>query len=161
MTLTGVGGVGKTRLALEVAARMSHEFTDGVWVFELATITDPAAVPDAIASALTVAQLPGKSLTDSIATAQEDRVRLLVFDNCEHVVDQCADLVETILAASSTVTILATSREGLGRQRTVMAGAVVDVDSGTGSAAVRLFLERANSVASRLLLTHPGKRTPS
>ena len=156
VTLTGVGGVGKTRLALEVAARMSHEFTDGVWVFELATITDPAAVPDAIASALTVAQLPGKSLTDSIATAQEDRVRLLVFDNCEHVIDAASDLVEALFEHSSTVTVLATSREGLGiANEQLWPVPSLDVGAGSGSAAVRLFLERASSVAPRLLLTNP------
>jgi hypothetical protein len=114
VTLTGVGGVGKTRLALEVAARLAHEFPDGVWFFELAAVTDPAAVPDAVAAVLGIIQQPGKSVASSVAAALEGRVRLLVFDNCEHVLDSVADLAEAILAASATVTILATSREGLG-----------------------------------------------
>ena len=63
MTLTGVGGVGKTRLALEVAARLADEFPDGVWVFELAAVSDPAAVPDAVASVLGITQQPGKSVS--------------------------------------------------------------------------------------------------
>ena len=114
VTLTGVGGVGKTRLALEVAARLADEFPDGVWFFELAAVTDPAAVPDAVAAVLGITQQPGKTVTESVASALEGRVRLLVCDNCEHVVDSVADLVEAILAASATVTVLATSREGLG-----------------------------------------------
>ena len=104
MTLTGVGGVGKTRLALEVAARLADEFPDGVWVFELAAVTDPAAVPDAVAAVLGITQQPGKTVSESVAAALEGRVRLLVFDNCEHVLDAAADLIEAILAHSATVT---------------------------------------------------------
>ena len=85
VTLTGVGGVGKTRLALEVAARLADEFPDGVWLFELAAVTDPAAVPDAVAAVLGVTQQPGKTVSESVAAALEGRVRLLVVDNCEHV----------------------------------------------------------------------------
>ena len=114
VTLTGVGGVGKTRLAVEVAGRLADEFPDGVWFFELAAVTDPAAVPDAVAAVLGITQQPGKSVSESVAAALEGRVRLLVFDNCEHVLDAAADLVEAILAHSATVRILATSREGLG-----------------------------------------------
>ena len=114
VTLTGVGGVGKTRLALEVAAHLADEFPDGVWLFELAAVTDPAAVPDAVAAVLGITQQPGKTVSESVAAALEGRVRLLVFDNCEHVLDAAADLIEAILAHSATVRILATSREGLG-----------------------------------------------
>ena len=114
MTLTGVGGVGKTRLATEVAARLADEFPDGVWFFELAAVTDPAAVPDAVAAVLGITQQPGKTVSESVAAALEGRTRLLVFDNCEHVLDAAADLVEAILAQSATVKVLATSREGLG-----------------------------------------------
>ncbi|HEY6575529.1 MAG TPA: adenylate/guanylate cyclase domain-containing protein, partial [Mycobacterium sp.] len=87
VTLPGMGGVGKTRLALEVATRLVDEFPDGVWVVELAVVTDPAAVPDAVAVALGITRQPGKSVAESVATALEGRVRLLVFDNCEHVLD--------------------------------------------------------------------------
>ena len=99
VTLTGVGGVGKTRLAMEVAARLADEFPDGVWVFELAAVTDAAAVPDAVAAVLGMTQQPGKTVTESVAAALEGRVRLLLFDNCEHVLDATADLIEAILAA--------------------------------------------------------------
>ena len=74
VTLTGVGGVGKTRLALEVAARLADEFPDGVWFFELAAVTDPAAVPDAVAAVLGITQQPGKTVTESVAAALEGRV---------------------------------------------------------------------------------------
>ncbi len=114
VTLTGVGGVGKTRLALEVAAQVVDKFPDGLWVFELAAVADPATVSDAVASVLGITQQPGNSMTDSVATALEGRLRLLVFDNCEHVLNAAADLIEAIVAHSTTVKILATSREGLG-----------------------------------------------
>ena len=158
VTLTGVGGVGKTRLALEVAARLADEFPDGVWFFELAAVTDPAAVPDAVAAVLGITQQPGKTVADSVATALEGRVRLLVFDNCEHVVDSVADLVEAILAASATVTILATSREGLGvSEEQLWRVPSLDVNSGTESAAVNLFVDRAQSVVSDFSLAQPGE----
>src|SRR6201993_3030737 len=103
VTLTGVGGVGKTRLALEVAARLVDEFPDGVWVFELAAVTDPAAVPDAVAAGLGITQQPGKTVSESGAAALAGRVRLLVIDNCEHVLAAVADLIEATLAHSATV----------------------------------------------------------
>jgi predicted ATPase/class 3 adenylate cyclase len=157
VTLTGVGGVGKTRLAVEVAARLADEFPDGVWFFELAAVTDPAAVPDAVAAVLGITQQPGKTVTESVASALEGRVRLLVFDNCEHVVDSVADLVEAILAASAAVTILATSREGLGvSEEQLWRVPSLDVNSGTESAAVNLFLDRAHSVVSDFSLAQPG-----
>ena len=150
VTLTGVGGVGKTRLALEVAGRLVDEFPDGVWFFELAPVTDPAAVPDAVAAVVGITQQPGKSVTESVAAALEGRVRLLVFDNCEHVRDAIADLVEAIFAASATVRILATSREGLGvADEQLWLVPSLDVGAGIDSAAVKLFVERARSVASR------------
>ena len=125
VTLTGVGGVGKTRLATEVATRLADEFPDGVWLFELAPVGDPAAVPDAVAAILGITQQPGKSVSESVATALDGRVRLLVIDNCEHVLGAAGDLIEAILAHSATVKILATSREGLRRRRrTAVAGAV-------------------------------------
>ena len=82
-----MGGVGKTRLATEVATRLADEFPDGVWLFELAPVGDPAAVPDAVAAILGITQQPGKSVSESVATALDGRVRLLVIDNCEHVLD--------------------------------------------------------------------------
>jgi hypothetical protein len=148
MTLAGVGGVGKTRLALEVAARLADEFPDGVWFFELAAVTDPAAIPDAVAAVLGITQQPGKSVSESVAAALEGRVRLLVIDNCEHVLDAAADLIEAILAHSATVRILATSREGLGvPDEQVRPVRSLDAAAGIDSAAVSLFVERAQGIA--------------
>ena len=143
VTLTGVGGVGKTRLALEVAAQISDEFRDGVWVFELAAVTDPAAAPDAVAAVLGITQQPGKTVMESVAAALEGRVRLLVFDNCEHILDAAADLIEAILRQSSTVRIIATSREGLG----VVDEQLWPVRSLEVGTAVDLFVERARNVS--------------
>jgi predicted ATPase/class 3 adenylate cyclase len=147
VTLTGVGGVGKTRVALEVARHLADEFRDGIWVFELAAVTDPAAVPDAVAAVMGIVQQPGRSVSESVAAALEGRSRLLVFDNCEHVVDSVADLVEAILAASSTVKVLATSREGIG----VADERLWRVPSLDDGAAVELFAERAQSAVSGAL----------
>jgi len=144
VTLAGVGGVGKTRLALEVAAQLTRQFPDGIWIFELAAVTDPAAVPDAVATALGIAQQPGKSVSESVACAQEGRVRLLVFDNCEHVVDAAADLIDLILAQSDCVKILVTSREGLG----LAEERIRRVPSLEVAAAVQLFAQRAQAMGT-------------
>ncbi len=158
LTLTGVGGVGKTRLALEVAAHLADEFPDGVWFFDLAAVTDSAAVPDAVAAVLGITQQPGRSVAQSVAAALEGRVRLLVFDNCEHVLDAAADLVEAILAASATTKIVATSREGLGiADEQLWLVPSLDVAAGIDSAAVTLFVERAHSVASRFSVATPDE----
>ncbi len=155
VTLTGVGGVGKTRLALEVAAHLVDEFPDGVWFFELAAVADPAAVPDAVAAVLGITQQPGKSVSESVAAALEGRVRLLVLDNCEHVRDAAADLVEAILAQSASARILATSREGLGvADEQLWLVPSLDVGTGIDSAAVNLFIDRARSVAPRFSLAN-------
>jgi predicted ATPase len=143
VTLTGTGGVGKTRLAVEVAGQLADEFPDGVWIFELAAVIDPAAVPDAVAAVLGITQQPGKSVAESVAAALEGRLRLLVFDNCEHVLGAVADVVEAILANSATVTILATSREGVGVADEQL-WPLPPLDIG---AAVDLFAERAHRLA--------------
>ena len=158
MTLTGVGGVGKTRLAVEVAARLADEFPDGVWFFELAAVTDPAAVPDAVAAVLGITQQPGSSVAQSVAAALEGRVRLLVFDNCEHVLDAAADLIEAILVASATTKVVATSREGLGiADERLWPVPSLDLGAGIDSAAVALFVERAQHVSPRFTVGDAGE----
>jgi predicted ATPase/class 3 adenylate cyclase len=154
VTLTGVGGVGKTRLALEVAARAANDFPDGVWLIELAAVGDPAAVPEAAAAVLGIAQQAGLSVADSVAAALEGRSRLLVFDNCEHVLDAAANQIESILNASTTVRVLATSREGLRvSDEQLWPVPSLDVRTGTDSAAALLFIERAEAVAPSMSLT--------
>jgi predicted ATPase len=144
VTLTGVGGVGKTRLALEIAARSAFAFSDGVFVIELAAVGDPAAVPEAVATALGITQQPGLSVADSVAAALEGRSRLLVFDNCEHVLDAAADMIAAILSQSATVRVLVTSREGLRvADEQLWPVPSLDIDS----SAATLFVERASAVA--------------
>ncbi len=158
VTLTGVAGVGKTRLALEVAGRLVDEFPDGVWFFELAAVSDLAAVPDAVAAVLGITQQPGRSVAESVAAALEGRVRLLVLDNCEHVLEAAADLIEAILAASATTKIVATSREGLGiADEQLWPVPSLDVGAGVDSAAVALFVERAQNVSPHFTVGDDGE----
>ena len=147
VTLTGVGGVGKTRLAVQVAAELVGEFGDGVWLVELAPIGDPAALPDAVASVLGITAQAGRSVTDGIAQALSGRRLLIVLDNCEHVLDAAADLVDAVLAGASTVKVIATSREGLrvGAEQ-LWPVPSLDLEGGSTSAAVELFVERAGAV---------------
>jgi predicted ATPase/class 3 adenylate cyclase len=154
VTLTGVGGVGKTRLAMEVAARLKSAFPDGIWMIELAPVGDPAAVPEATAAVLGITPQAGLSLSDTIATVMEGSSRLLVLDNCEHVLDAAAELIETIIEHSSTVRVLATSREGLGvADEQLWPVPALDVNAGVDSEAATLFAERAQHVAREMALS--------
>ena len=154
VTLTGVGGVGKTRLALEVATRLKSDFPEGVWIIELAPVGDPDAVPEATATALGITQQAGLTLSDTIAAVMEDRARLLVFDNCEHVLEATAELIEKIVERSSTVRILATSREGLRvPDEQLWPVPALDISEGADSDAATLFVERAGHLAPGIAFT--------
>ncbi|MEP7083486.1 MAG: tetratricopeptide repeat protein, partial [Betaproteobacteria bacterium] len=111
VTLLGAGGVGKTRLALKVAAELLDDFSDGVWFVELAPLTDPQLVPQAVASAVGVTEEVGRPLAEALAKFVADRHLLLVIDNCEHVVQACAELTARLLQSGSMLRILASSRE--------------------------------------------------
>ncbi|WP_254389970.1 response regulator [Streptomyces sp. AC550_RSS872] len=114
VTLTGMGGVGKTRLALEVAAASREAFADGVWLVDLAPVSDPSAVAATTAGALRVPDLGALPFTDQLAGYLAGRRVLLVLDNCEHMIDACAELAGTLLSAAPELRILATSRHTLG-----------------------------------------------
>jgi predicted ATPase/class 3 adenylate cyclase/DNA-binding CsgD family transcriptional regulator len=114
VTLTGAGGAGKTRLAVEIAARIAAEFGDGVWYVDLAPITHPGIVPIAVARALGLPDQPGRSTMDTLLRFVRDRQLLVVLDNCEHLLDASAELVVALLGAASGLTVLATSREPIG-----------------------------------------------
>ena len=122
--------------------------------FELAAVTDPASVPDAVAAVLGITQQPGKTVSESVAAAQEGRSRLVVFDNCEHVLDAAADMIEAIFSHSQTVNVLATSREGLrvGDEH-LWAVPSLDLTDGIESSAAALFVERAAAVRQEVPLT--------
>jgi predicted ATPase/class 3 adenylate cyclase/DNA-binding CsgD family transcriptional regulator len=114
VTLTGAGGVGKTRLAIQVAAAMAPEFSDGVWYVDLAPITDPELVPVTVARALGLPDQPGRSTMDTLTRFLADRQMLVVLDNCEHLLDASAALVNALLGAAAGLTFLTTSREPIG-----------------------------------------------
>jgi len=111
VSLTGAGGAGKTRLAVEIAARVAGGFEDGVWYVDLAPVTHPDVVRVAVARALGLPDQPGQSTIDSLVGFLRNRRMLVVLDNCEHVLDACASLVSAVLGSCPEVTLLATSRE--------------------------------------------------
>ena len=157
VTLTGVGGVGKTRLAVQAAAAMLAEFPDGVWLVELAAVGDPDALPDAVLTTVGLVPQPGLTTTSSIAEAFAGRRSLLVLDNCEHVLDAAAELVEALLERDGPAKILATSREGLrvADERLWPVPSLGGRDGG-GAEAVTLFVERARAVEPGFALDAPG-----
>ena len=114
LTLTGAGGSGKTRLALEVAGDLVDTYSDGVWLVELAPLSEEELVPKAVAEALEVAERPGEPLADTLTEVLGTRELLLVVDNCEHLLDATARLADSLLDSCPHVRILATSREALG-----------------------------------------------
>jgi predicted ATPase/class 3 adenylate cyclase/DNA-binding CsgD family transcriptional regulator len=150
VTLTGAGGVGKTRLAIQVAARMTGEFSDGVWYVDLAPITDPAVVPVTVARALGLPDQPGRSTMDTLLRFVRDRQMLVVLDNCEHLLDASAELVVAVLSGAARLTLLATSREAIG-----VAGEVSwRVPSlSLADEAIELFIDRARHARPDFTLT--------
>src|SRR3954469_423352 len=108
VTLTGPGGVGKTRLALEVGRRLMARYPDGVWLVDLSPLTDPALVPRAIASVLGVQETPNRPLAETLVASLRNRCLLLIIDNCEHLVDASARIVESLLRACPHVSVVAT-----------------------------------------------------
>ena len=156
VTLSGVGGVGKTRLALEVGAELSDDFPDGVWLIELAAVADPASVPAAIASAMGITPQGDVQLIDTIADTVAGRRLLLVVDNCEHVLAAAAAAITVILARSGSVKVLATSREYLWvGGETLLSVMPLALDGGVASDAVTLFVERACAVRPGFNLHDP------
>jgi predicted ATPase/DNA-binding winged helix-turn-helix (wHTH) protein len=151
LTLAGVGGIGKTRLALQVACEVLDAYRDGAWLVELGAITDPSLVPTTVAQVLSVQETSGGSLTQTLCGHLKARQLLLILDNCEHVLSACARLAEAILRAAADVTIIATSREPLhivGEQSYLMPtlslpDPTANAEMIGSSEAVQLFVERA------------------
>ena len=140
VTLTGAGGAGKTRLAVEIAARIAPEFPNGVWYVDLAPITYPAVVRVTVARALGLPDQPGRSTMDTLLRFVADRQLLILLDNCEHLLDASAELVVALLAGAPALTVLATSREPIG----VTGEATWRVPSlSVADAAIELFADRA------------------
>jgi predicted ATPase/DNA-binding SARP family transcriptional activator/DNA-binding CsgD family transcriptional regulator len=114
LTLTGAGGSGKTRFALEVARDLVGAYPDGVWLVELAPLSEGKLAPQAVADALGVPEEPGRSLADTLVDALREKKLLLVLDNCEHLIDAAARLADALLPSCPRLRVLATSREALG-----------------------------------------------
>ena len=156
VTLTGAGGSGKTRLSLQCAAELVGSYADGVWFVDLASITDPSLVPVAVASAMGMREGSDADALGFIVAAIAPKSTLVVLDNCEHLIDECVAFVDEVLHKSTTVSVIATSREPLGvsGERVIRVNSlnvpdaddVADgVDAVARSEAVLLFLERARS----------------
>jgi non-specific serine/threonine protein kinase len=163
LTLTGTGGSGKTRLALEIARELYGDYSDGVWLVELAAISDPTLVPQAVASVLSVREQPGQPLLSNLADHLGPLRVLLVLDNCEHLVSACALVADALLRACPELVILATSRQSLGiaGESTFQIPSLtlpdprerLNVELFVQFEAVRLFVERAGFSRPSFALT--------
>ena len=161
VTLTGVGGAGKSRLALQAAGDLLKEYADGAWLVELAPLSEPERVPSAVASGLAIPENPHRPLAETLAEQLQSRQLLLVVDNCEHVLATCADLLASLLSAAPGLRVVATSREGLGVPGEVVIpvpslaipGEVTDVNLLPSFSAIQLFMERAKAVRPDFELT--------
>jgi len=150
VTLTGAGGVGKTRLAVQVAGEVASEFASGVWFVDLAPVTNPVVAPVVLARTLGLADQPGRSTMETVSRFVSNREMLLVLDNCEHLLDATTSLIIALLDAGPGVTVLATSREPVGISGELtwrVPSLSLDGD------AVALFLDRARRARPDLSLT--------
>ena len=163
LTLTGAGGVGKTRLAMRVAQELTGVYGDGEWLVELAALADPALLPRLVAQSLGVPERPGQAAASALSDYLRSRQLLLVLDNCEHLVAACAELAENLLRACPELCILTTSRQPLGVAGETLwrvpslavpdAHSVQGTDEAAGYGAVQLFLDRARSSLPEFRLT--------
>ncbi len=162
LTLTGPGGTGKTRLSLQVAAEVLDVFPDGAWLVELAPLADPALLPQAVASTLGVREQPGRLLVETLLDYLRAKTLLLMLDNCEHLIEACAQLATTLLRACTRLRIVASSREALGvageTAYRVPSLSLPDTQRATPDAlqhseAARLFGERALAAQPRFGIT--------
>ena len=163
LTLTGPGGMGKTRLSLQVAVDVLDTFKDGVWFIELATLTDPALVPITVASVLGVREEHSRPLTATLVNWLRNKQLLLILDNCEHLIEACAEFADRVLHNSRETRILATSRESLAiaGESTYRIPSLeapdpkdqIPLEILSQYAAVRLFVERATQALATFSLT--------
>jgi predicted ATPase/class 3 adenylate cyclase len=161
VTLTGTGGAGKSRLALQVAAELVDEYADGAWLVELASLGDPAQVPSAVCAGLGIVVAPGATPATELSARLRSQSMLLVLDNCEHLIDAVAELLEGLLATAPNLHVLASSQEPLGiagehvfrlPSLAVPADAAPTADAAMTCGAVQLFVERARTAQPSFVL---------
>jgi predicted ATPase/DNA-binding XRE family transcriptional regulator len=170
VTFTGTGGIGKTRLALEVAEMSRAQFPDGVCLVELATLTEPDLVPHVVASSLGVREVPGQPILRTLARVVGESRRLFILDNCEHLLESCARMAEALLQACPHLQLLVTSRAPLRIGAEVVWRvpplaqpplSLLGVEDALDAEAIRLFVERAGAVHSGFALTPASARSVS
>jgi predicted ATPase/DNA-binding CsgD family transcriptional regulator len=162
VTLTGVGGVGKTRLALRVAGELRRAFADDVWLVELAGLDDPQVVAQTVAQVMEIRDFSALPSVDVLIERLRDRNVLIVLDNCEHLLHGCAEVVQALLRSAPGVRVLATSRQPLGvsgeQTMSVPPLSIVDAsESCSEPDAVRLFIERARAILPEFTLTEADR----
>jgi predicted ATPase/class 3 adenylate cyclase len=163
LTLLGIGGLGKSRLSLQVAGEVLDDYPDGVWFVELAPVADPRLVPQVLASLMGVREEAGGTVLEALVKYARDRTLLVILDNCEHLTQACAELARALLEAGSRVKVLASSRERLNlRGETVYPLAPltlpdpaqkIPLDELLQSEAVHLFVDRARAAVPAFELT--------
>src|SRR5688572_29319600 len=163
VTLVGVGGIGKTRLSIQVASSLLNDYPNGTWLVELAPLSDPALVPQAIVTALGLIEQADRSPLRILTDFLQEKGALLILDNCEHLIQTCAQLAETLLHTCPNLHILATSREALGVPGEITFSvptlSVAEIEQSfaietlTKYEAVQLFIERARAALPGFVLT--------
>ena len=163
LTLTGSGGVGKTRLSIQVIAEVLDRFPDGVWFLDLAPISNPALVPNRLANLLGLRESENLSVIDLLINYFHSRTALIIFDNCEHLIEACAQLVHSLLTSCEGLSILATSREALRVSGEIPyrvpsleipnPNVEIAIDEISNMEAVKLFTERAVVAASSFVMS--------
>src|SRR5687768_2535527 len=168
VTLAGAGGIGKTRLSLQVGQKLLSDYPNGVWFIALDSLSDPALVPQAVASVFDIRESADHPLMEMLIEFLRPKTSLLILDNCEHLLDACADLIQTLLTNCPTLRVLATSREALdiaGEATYALPSLSIpeqeenSVEKLTEYESVRLFAERAALALSSFTLTEENIRT--
>lgn len=169
LTLTGMGGCGKTRLAVHVGRQMEDQFPHGVWMAALASLADPTRLASTLAQVLGIEEVAGQPVAQTLVAALKGQTLLLILDNCEHLIEACAHLVAQLLRSCPLLKIVATSREALktAGEYTYLVSTlslpapeeVVSLATLNRHSAIQLFLERAQQVSSRFTVTEQNLPT--